>query len=186
MKLLLLVIMMSSILSIGMVLPTFAQLYPEPPSSTPSNAQQNQVQLTDKGSIKVGFYTNPQNPNTENQTKFSISFLNKDSDMIQQHIDYKVFIKKGTNQIFGVPFTHTAQGSVTIPFQFTDAGTYQVVVEVDGILFQPIPPETATFTVDVGSVSVPEFPFAVYVLAISITSLLVLSTKLKIISNFIS
>src|SRR5207245_2667120 len=33
------------------------------------------------------------------------------------------------------------------------AGTYQVIVEVDGILFQPNPPETASFTVNVTSVS---------------------------------
>ena len=184
MKLFLLVIMMSSILSIGMVLPTYAQLYPEPPSSVPNNAQQNQVQLTDKGSIKVGFYTDPENPNTANQTKFSISFLTKDSDMIQQHIDYKVFIKKGTDQIFGIPITHTAQGSVTIPFQFTDAGTYQVVVEVDGILFQPIPPETATFTVSAGSSSVPEFPTsAAIVLVIGITSIIALSARSRLIST---
>jgi predicted secreted protein with PEFG-CTERM motif len=182
MKLLLLVIMTSSILSIGMILPIYAQLYPEPISPPPNNAQQNQVQLTDKGSIKVGFYTDPQNPNTANQTKFSISFVNKDSNMIQQHIDYKVFIKKGTDQIGGVPFTHTATGSITVPFQFTDVGTYQVVVEVDGILFQPIPPETATFTVGVESSSVPEFPASTaIVLVIGITSIIALSARSRLI-----
>ncbi len=37
--------------------------------------------------------------------------------------------------------------------QFQDAATFQVIVEVDGILFHPIPPETATFTLAVGSPS---------------------------------
>lgn len=144
-----------------MVLPSYAQgYYDQTPSSLPSSAQQNQVQLTDKGSIKVGFYTDPAQPNTTSQTQFYISFLNKDSGLTQQHVDYKVFIKKGTDQIFGIPVTHTAEGSVTVPFKFADLGTYQVIVEVDGILFQPIAPETATFTVGVESAPVPEFPVA--------------------------
>ncbi|MBI3639508.1 MAG: PEFG-CTERM sorting domain-containing protein [Thaumarchaeota archaeon] len=173
----------SMILSLVAIVPSYAQIcYDCDGSSSKSNAQQNQVQLTDKGSIKVGFYTDPEYPNTANQTKFSISFVNKDSNMIQQHIDYKVFIKKGTDQIFGVPFTHTAQGSVTVPFQFTDAGTYQVVVEVDGILFQAIPPETATFTVGVESSSVPEFPTSTaIILVIGITSIIALSARSRLI-----
>ena len=143
-----------------------------------SNVQQNQVQLTNKGTIKVGFYTDPEKPNTAGQTKFNLSFLNKDSNLVQQHIDYKVFIKKGADQVFGIPSTHTGQGSVTVPFQFADAGRYQVVVEVDGILFQPIPPETATFTVDVGSASVPEFPSSTgVILVIGIISIIVLSAR---------
>lgn len=143
----------------GFVVPSQAQLYYDQGStSTPSNAQQYQTQMTDKGAIKVGFYTDPQTPDTSSQTKMSISFLNKDTDNTQQHIDYKVFIKKGQDQIFGIPVTHTAAGSVTVPFQFHDAGTYQIIVEVDGILFQAIPPETAIFSVTVGAASVPEFP----------------------------
>ena len=172
----------SVVLSVA-IIPGYAQIcYNCDDSSSNNNAQQNQVQLTDKGSIKVGFYTDPEKPNTTNQTNLSISFLNKDTDMIQQHIDYKVFIKKGTNQIFGIPITHTAQGSVGVPFQFTDAGTYQVVVEVDGILFQPITPETATFTVGVDSSSVPEFPTsAAIVLVIGIISIIGLSARSRLI-----
>ena len=182
-KYLTLIGIVSVILSVA-IMPSYAQICYNCDDATKSknNTQQNQVQLTDKGSIKVGFYTDPANPNTANQTKFSISFVNKDSDMIQQHIDYKVFIKKGTDQIFGIPITHTAQGSVTVPFQFTDAGTYHVVVEVDGILFQPIPPETATFTVGVESSSVPEFPTSTaIVLVIGITFIIALSARSRLI-----
>lgn len=147
------------VLLAGLVIPGYAQLYyDQGSSSTPNNAQQYQTQTTDKGSIKVGFYTDPQMPDTTSQTKMFISFLNKDTDNIQPHIDYKVFIKKGQDQIFGIPLTHTAEGSVTLPFQFKDAGTYQIIIEVDGILFQPNPPETATFSVTVGTTTIPEFP----------------------------
>ena len=171
------------ILSTCLVLPSYAQYYDDQsPSSTPSYAQQNQIEPTDKGSIKVGFYTDPAAPDTSSQTKLYISFLNKDSGIIQQHIDYKVFIKKGADQIFGIPVTHTAEGSVTVPFKFTNAGTYQVLVEVDGILFQPIQPETATFTVSAGSSTVPEFPSAVaaiFVVGIIGTVFLGYRTKLR-------
>ena len=179
-----LAVIASMILSVT-ILPIYAQIcYGCDDSTTQSNAQQNQVKLTDKGSIKVGFYTDPEKPNTVNQTKFSISFLNKDSGMIQQHIDYRVFIKKGTDQIFGIPITHTVQGSVTVPFQFTNAGTYQVVVEVDGILFQPITPETATFTTDIESSSVPEFPTSTaIVLLIGIISIVALSTRSRLVKT---
>ena len=141
------------------VIPSYAQYdYGQASPSAPSSFQQNQVQLTDKGSIKVSFYTEPAQPDATSKTQFYISFLNKDSGSTQQHVDYKVFIKKGADQIFGIPVTHTAEGSVIVPFQFTDAGSYQVTVEVDGILFQPIPPETAMFAIGIGPTVVPEFP----------------------------
>lgn len=60
---------------------------------------------------------------------------------------------EGNNQIAGTQITHTAEGAVSIPVQFQDLATYQVIVEVDGILFQPIPPETAAFNVTAGSPS---------------------------------
>lgn len=151
------------------VIPSYSQYdYGQSPAAMPSNTQQNQIQLTDKGSIKASFYTQPSQPNTISKTQFYISFLNKDTGSIQQHVDYKVSIKKGADQIFGIPVTHTAEGSVTVPYQFTDAGTFQLIVEVDGILFQPISPEIATFTVDVESVSIPEFPMAATILVIGV------------------
>ncbi len=186
MKILQLSIVLGVLLSIGAIVPISGQIsYPNPDQSpTTSNAQQNQMELTDKGSIKVGFYTDPEKPNTSNQTKFYISFNNKDSNFIQPHIDYKVSIKKGTDQIFGIPVTHTAEGSVMIPFQFTGSGTYKIIVEVDGILFQPIAPETATFTVGIASSAIPEFPAsAAIVLVIGIISIIVLSARSGLIQN---
>jgi hypothetical protein len=109
------------------------------------------VKTTSGGTINVSFSTDPASPNPGDQTQLKISFINKQSGAIQPHIDYKVSVMEGNNQIAGIPVTHTAEGSVSIPVQFQDAATYQVIVEVDGILFQPIPPETATFTVNVGS-----------------------------------
>jgi hypothetical protein len=164
------------------IMPSYAQLdYGGGSTTVPSNAQQNQVQLTDKGSIKVGFYTEPAQPDTTSKTQFYISFLNKNSGSTQQHVDYKVFVKKGTDQIFGIPITHTAEGFVTVPFQFADVGTYQVTVEVDGILFQPISLETATFTVGIESSSVPEFPTAATIILVIGVFVVVSLNKMRII-----
>ncbi|SRR5579885_1533110 len=111
------------------------------------------IQTTSGGTIKVGFETNPASPNPGDQTQLKISFINKQTNAIQVHIDYKVIVMEGTNQVFGIPISHTAEGAVSIPFQFQSAGTYQVIVEVDGIVFQPIPPETAKFSITVGGQS---------------------------------
>ncbi len=108
------------------------------------------VQTTSGGTINVSFATDPASPNPGDQTQLKVSFINKQTKAVQVHVDYKVSVMQGGNQIFGIPITHTAEGTGSIPFQFQSAGTYQVIVEVDGIVFQPIPPETATFSVTVG------------------------------------
>lgn len=111
------------------------------------------IQSTDKGTINVGLSTIPATPYIDEQTKFKINFINKNTNAIQEHIDYSVVVSKGTAQVFGIPLTHTAIGSVTIPYEFTEGGVYQVSVDVQGILFQPIPIESAVFSVSVGSES---------------------------------
>lgn len=120
-----------------LILPVFGQ------------TQSQQIKLTSGGTINVGFSTDPVNPNPGDQTQLKISFINK-QNAIQQHIDYRVIVTQGQNQVFGIPITHTAEGSVSIPYQFQNAGDYQVTVSVEGILFQPIPPETAVFSITIG------------------------------------
>ena len=113
------------------------------------------VKTTSGGTINVGFVTDPVAPNPGDQTQIKLNFINKQSNSLQQHIDYKISVMQGSNQVFGIPVTHTAVGAVSIPFQFQTADTYQVIVEIDGILFQPIPPETATFTLNIGNSGAP-------------------------------
>jgi hypothetical protein len=48
----------------------------------------------------------------------------------------------------GAPL-HTAEGIVTIPYTFASSGNYNIDVTVYGILFNPIKPESADFTVRV-------------------------------------
>ncbi len=122
----------------------------------PVYAQEQSVEMiqpTDRGTINVGLSTIPAIPHVGEQTKMKINFINKNTNVIQEHIDYSITVKKGTAQVFGIPLTHTAIGSVTIPYEFTEGGIYQVSVNVQGILFQPLPTESAIFSISVGSES---------------------------------
>lgn len=135
------------------------------------------VKPTSAGTLNVGFETNPSTPTPGDQTELKISFINKKDNTLQPHVDYKVSVSQGNNQVMGTGVVHTAEGSVGVPFQFQTAGTYQVTVEIEGILFQPIPPETATFDIVVGP-SVPEFgPMAGMIIVISVISVIILSKK---------
>lgn len=110
---------------------------------------EQQVVLTDKGTLEVGLFTIPAHPQPGEQTKFKIDFINKNTKVIQEHIDYSITVTKGNDQVFGIPLTHTAIGSVTIPYEFQEVGEYRVSVDVQGIVFQPIPTETASFAISV-------------------------------------
>jgi hypothetical protein len=136
------------------------------------------VKPTSAGTINVGFTTDPATPNLGDQTQIKISFINKQTNILQPHVDYKISVMQGANQVFGIPITHTTAGAVIIPFQFQTSGHYQVIVDVEGLVFQPIPPETATFDLNVGGSStssnqinpVPEFPASLLILIIAMVS----------------
>jgi hypothetical protein len=139
------------------------------------------VKPTSAGTLSVSFSTDPVNPKPGDQTKIKLDFLNK-QNTLQNHIDYKISVIQGGNQVFGIPVTHTAEGFGSIPFQFQTAGTYQIIVEVDGILFQPIPPETANFTLVVGDSGpkIPEFgPLAGMIIAVSIIGVITISKSTR-------
>lgn len=125
----------------------------------PAYAQEQseqQVVLTDKGTLQVGLSTIPAHPQPGEQTKLKIDFINKNTKAVQEHIDYSITVTKKGIPVFGIPLTHTAIGSVTIPYEFQEAGEYKVSVDVQGIVFQPIPTETASFTISVGKESQPK------------------------------
>ncbi|MEM4249642.1 MAG: CFI-box-CTERM domain-containing protein [Candidatus Nitrosotenuis sp.] len=119
-----------------LLLPVFAQL----------------EQPTDKGTLIVRMSMEPPKPVIGDLTKLHIDFVNPATSGIQEHIDYKILVTKDGNTIFGpIPLTHTSVGSVTIPVEFKEAGEHKIIVDVEGILFQPIPPESVTFSTLIGS-----------------------------------
>lgn len=99
--------------------------------------------------LKIGLSTNPGNPTTGQPTQLNIAFIDNQTNSIEEHVDYKVTIMKGTTQVFTTSLSHATEGSITISYQFQDAGSYNVIVEVDGIWFMPVS-ETAQFSINVG------------------------------------
>jgi len=116
------------------------------------NSEYTQIVSTSDGTLDVGIYTMPEIPNTEEPTKLKIDFLKSGTEKIQKHIDYRVSVTKDGDYVFG-PMSrllHTSPGSITIPVEFSENGSHIIHIEMEGILFQPIPLETATLTVNVG------------------------------------
>ncbi|MBM2852586.1 MAG: Copper-binding protein [Candidatus Nitrosotenuis sp.] len=114
---------------------------------------------TDKGTLLVSISTEPTKPLLGDLTKLKIDFINPKTNKIQQHIDYKVTVTKDGTPVFGpIPLTHTSEGAVTIPVEFKENGEHKISVDIEGILFQPIPPETVTFTEVIGDASAQTSP----------------------------
>ncbi len=163
-----------SLLSIGVITPIYAQCaYNCDTSHNLDNSQHNQVKTTDKGSLMVGFYTDPENPGVSDKTTFEISFEDKDSRVLLSNIDYQVSILKNNSPVFQTPVTHSVDGKANVQYQFKDSGKYQIAVYVIGIDSQKISQESASFDLTIGPSTVPEFPFAMPILLASISSLII-------------
>jgi len=117
---------------------------------TPVFAQTNSQTLpTEKGTLDVKLSYDE--IILGQQTKLNIEFINPQTKKVQEHIDYKITVSKDGEAVFGpIPLTHTSVGSVKIPVPFVDEGVYSVELEIEGILFQPIPSEKVSFDVTVG------------------------------------
>jgi len=108
-----------------------------------------QVTSTEKGTLNIGLNVVP-SPTIDEVSKMQIDFLNVKTEKVQEHIDYSITVIRDGNKVFGpIPLTHTSSGSVKIPIEFTKPGQHELRIEVEGILFQPMPMETAFFTINV-------------------------------------
>ncbi len=120
-----------------MLSPVFAQNY-------------YQVLPSDKGTLNVGISTIPPKPVSGAITKFKIDFINPKTEKIQVHIDYKFTLQRDGKIILGpTPLIHTSEGSVIIPAPTLDPGIYSAIIEIEGILFQPIPVEVVSFSIPI-------------------------------------
>ena len=123
-------------------------------------AEFDQIVSTSNGTIDVGIFTIPENPNITEPTKLKISFLKPGTEKIQEHVDYTIIVAKDGESIFGpIRLTHTSTGEITIPVKFSENGLHEINIEVEGILFSPIPPEMASLTMNIGQEesSIPEW-----------------------------
>ena len=109
-----------------------------------------QIIPSENGTLNIGLSVDP--PAKANEvSKLHIGWIKPGFNKIQQHIDYKITVIKDDQNIFGpIPLTHTSVGTVKIPVEFTSNGEHQVKIEMEGILFQPIPLETTYFIINVG------------------------------------
>ena len=96
-------------------------------------------------------FTVAQYPITETKSKnvlLNFDFMNPNKKGILEHVDYQITILKNNVAVFGpTPLTHSSTGSVSIPITISEVQPYAVLIEVNGILFSPIPPETASFSI---------------------------------------
>jgi len=110
-----------------------------------------QVASTSGGSLGVGIYTEPDPPYSGELTTVKIHFLLPDTTKLYEHIDYWTAVSKDGDYISGPSaLKHTNPGTATISVEFPENGSYKIDVGVEGILFQVIPVETATFTMNIG------------------------------------
>jgi len=110
------------------------------------------VSPTDIGTLNVGISTDPEKPVEGDDTRFKIDFINPKTEKIQEHIDYTVSIQRDGERIIGSSnLIHTSEGSITIPVEKAESGTYFVMIEIEGILFQPIDKETVSFSIPIGT-----------------------------------
>lgn len=116
----------------------------------------DQFMSSDKGTLNIGISTIPENPSAGGVTKFQINFINPKTEKIQEHIDYKFTLQRDGKNIFGpTDLIHTSEGSATIPVETLEAGTYFGIIEIEGILFQPIPKEEASFSMTISGDQTP-------------------------------
>ena len=109
-----------------------------------------QVLPSENGTLDIGLSVDP--PAEANSvSKLHIGWIKPGFNKIQEHIDYRITVIKDGQNVFGpIPLTHTSPGTVKIPVEFLEDGEHQIKVEMEGILFQPIPLETTYFTINVG------------------------------------
>ena len=120
------------------------------PAFAETPEEYEQILPSENGTLNIGLTVDP--PAKANEvSKLHIGWIKPGFNKIQEHIDYRItVIKDGQNTFGPIPLTHTSIGTVKIPVEFTSNGEHQIKVEMEGILFQPIPLETTYFTIEVG------------------------------------
>jgi hypothetical protein len=126
-------------------------------SYTQTSPSGGMKKTTSGGSLDVLLQPSPEPVGHTGPTSFKVSFLQKGPDTVQPHIDYDFIIMNNGKEVFqasqlagqpGKPL-HTAEGVVTIPYTFQSSGDYSINVQVFGILFNPIKPESAQYSIKV-------------------------------------
>ncbi len=111
---------------------------------------ESQTLPTEKGTLDVKLSHDEVIPGE--LTRLLVEFINPQTEKTQVHIDYKILITKSGESVFQTPnVIHTSEGVVKgLKVEFPEDGSYTMDIEVEGILFSPIPPETVSFDIIAG------------------------------------
>ncbi len=107
---------------------------------------------TDVGTYEISLKTIPSPPAVGETTRLVVEVLTKPVGQAQIHVDYEVVILKDSQSVYSTSSKHTHSGTATVSYTFDSAGEYHFAVFRDGILFSPIPTETASFKLQLGDV----------------------------------
>ncbi len=104
---------------------------------------------TDKARLDVELSLTPSPLEQGQETNLRMRFLQKDKDLTQEHIDYRLFVERNGSEIYETPLIHSNPGIVIATYTFPYDGDFIIRVDVEGVFFQPMPIETARFFVSV-------------------------------------
>ena len=117
---------------------------------------------TNRGSLEVKLEPIPYPIENNKDIEFKVSFLKPNSSILQDDIDFDFIILKDGKPVFQASnhtdkpsdLLHAANGYMTIPipnYKFNKEDSYLVEVPVYAILYNPIRPEYANFTIGIAS-----------------------------------
>ena len=114
---------------------------------------ESQTLSTDKGTLDVKL--SYEEIKTGELTRLPIEFINPMLQKTQVHVDYKIMITESGKTLFQTPnLIHTSEGIINgFKFEFPQDGTYNIELQIEGILFTPITPEAVSFDIVVGEAS---------------------------------
>ena len=124
--------------------------------------QQICMNSTSRGSLEVKLEAIQYPIESNKNMEFKVSFLKPNSSILQDNVDFNFIILKDGMRVFQASnhtdrpsvILHTANGSMTIPildYKFNEEGPYLVQVPIYAILYNPIRPEYANFTIGMKS-----------------------------------
>ena len=83
----------------------------------------------------------------EQQTHFTIKFINEKTNKIQEHIDYQFVIYDQNNKSVFEQRLHSGWGAEQAAYKFMANGNYRAEVTINYILFTPVTPDVAKFNI---------------------------------------
>jgi hypothetical protein len=117
---------------------------------------------TNRGSLEIKLEPIPYPIQANKDIEFKVSFLKPNSSVLQEDIDFDFIILKDGKPVFQASnhtsrpsdLLHAANGYMTIPvldYKFNKEGSYLVEIPIYAILYVPIRPEYANFTISIAS-----------------------------------